>query len=240
MAHPRPFLGNSSDPRLDEPGPPKSGTRRASRTSVDAFESERPERDSERPTLRIRRTLEPAGCLDATPRLSDAVVHSPPREATFSEFAALPVVENRAFEDRPAPRPCLPPIALDPEPSAGDRTRSPRSRARSRRYVAAAAVVMGFLAIVILIARSGPPADPAFVSAPVVNQAPPGGPAAPLDPPIEPLLDVPTAALPPPPVTASDVDAKPASVRAPGSAPARTQRIARPPSKRSNDVDFGI
>jgi hypothetical protein len=178
---------------------------------------------------------------------------------------AAPVFEEAPVGICPTRPSFLLPTALDPEPAADvhdetpgrrfkrtrrhrrmararwrariDRSR-PRNLLRSRRNVVIAvtvAAVIGFAAILAGIGRSGSsrgasvapgrastsqpiPADPA--APPAASEASPSAVE------VEPALD------------ASDKSAKPASSSRPASAPA--QKGARPPSKRSNDVDFGI
>jgi hypothetical protein len=263
MSHRLPKLSHLSDRVGDEPIRRKSGTRRASRAKFDDLGGEERERDSERPTVPVPRSGRVVRGTDA-PLCSDgASVDVSPTEGTLSDLVArlgparsleAPVAEEPSFDVRPTLPSILLPVPIHPEPAADDppgfvpalhrRRRLPRSR----RHVVAAAVVLGFMAVIVEIGRSGSPAGPALTAGgPVASEALPGGstvrPAASARLQVERISDESTTPVTELPAALPVASTKPASqVRAPAPAPppARAQKGPRPPPKRSNDVDFGI
>ena len=121
-----------------------------------------------------------------------------------------------------------------------------REHPRSRRYLVAAAVVLGLVAVIVGIGRSGPPAGSApAAGASVASEALPGGstarPAASAQLGVERTPDEATAPVNELPAALSVASAKPASSgRTPVSAPSRAQKGSRSTPKRSKDMDFGI
>lgn len=258
MSHPLPKHDRLGDPASGEATRYESGTRRAASSNS----------DSERPTLPIPRSggLTDRASVDASPKegsLADLVAKLEPARPP----AGTPVVEEAPVGACPTRPSLLLPTALDPQPAADahdetpgqrfKRTRRHRQMARARWRARAArprletpklprarrnvvvavtvAAIVGCAAIVVGVGRSGSPTGAsAAPGRPVTSQAISAGPAT------RPAASEasPSAAQVEPALDGSDTNAKPASPKA---APAPVEKGARPrPSRRSNDVDFGI
>jgi hypothetical protein len=161
-------------------------------------------------------------------------------------------VDNRARLVRR--RSTASPVQRTPPLRGGQQASSPSARSlrgahglnRSRRYIAAATAMLGVMALMATIGRSGFLAGlPLAADELGASDALPGGSAvqsaasAQLE--VEPTRDELTVPVIEFLAAPSDSSATPASSgRPPGPAPAVPQKSSRPPSKRSSDVDFGI
>jgi hypothetical protein len=221
------------DPELAAGDRAEAPGQRVKRTRRDSVIAQARRRSRSEGSLLMRRPST-VSSASLTPPLGD--LHSP---TSFPPIVvpATPTLALAKADSMPAP------LAAMQSPFRRS-LRGGRRLTLSRRYVVVAAAVVGLMAAMAGIGRSGSlPVPPLGTDRPVAGESLPGGSA------VGPAAVAASAELEPtphPPVTelpaaASEPSAKPASPGPThGPAPARAQEGSRPLSKRSKDVDFGI